>query len=198
MIDLYTLLVITHLFGAALGIGGATFIEVFLNMALRDGKVDPTEKLFLSKTYTVLRVGLGISLITGLGFVAMYIVNDQLFRMTNPVFIAKMLIIVILVANAVLLHLHKMKLWWGSTLSFMSWYFAFFLGTFLTHSIRFGFWEIMITYAVFVVAGGYVLEMIRERSKRKGMAAAAASAPAPVFVAQQTPPAQQTDPMQAK
>lgn len=197
MIDVYTLLVIAHLFGAAIGIGSATFIEVFLNMALRDGKVDPTEKLFLSKTYTVLRVGLGISLITGLGFVVMYIVNDQLFRMTNPVFIAKMLIIVILVANAVLLHLHKMKLWWGSTLSFMSWYFAFFLGTFLTQSIRFGFWEIMITYAIFVVAGGYVLEMIRERSKRMGMAAVApAPAPAPATPPAQPPP--QTPPAQPK
>jgi hypothetical protein len=168
MIDFYTLLVITHLFGAALGIGGATFIEVFLNKALQDGVVDPTEKMFLGITYKVLRVGLAISLITGIGFVVYYFAYDQLFRMTNPVFIAKMLIIVVLVANAVLLHLHKMKLWWGSTLSFMSWYFAFFLGTFLTNSIRFGFWEIMITYAVFVIVGGYVLEGIRKWSRRKG------------------------------
>lgn len=168
MIDTYTLLVIVHLFGAALGLGGATFIEVFLNKALRDGVVDPTEKMFLSTTYKVLRVGLAISLITGLGFVLVYIANDQVYRMTNPVFISKMLIIGILVLNAVMLHLHKMKLWWGSTLSFMSWYFAFFLGTFLTHSIRFGFWEIMITYMIFVVVGGYVLEAIRQRSRRQG------------------------------
>lgn len=167
MIDLYTMLVIVHLFGAVLGLGGATFIEVFLNKALQDGVVDPTEKIFLSTTYKVLRVGLGISLITGFGFVAFYIANDQLFRMTNPVFIAKMLVIVILVANAVLLHFHKMKLWWGSTLSFMSWYFAFFLGTFLTHSIRFGFWEIMIAYVVCVVLGGYVLEAVRNWSRRR-------------------------------
>ena len=168
MFDIYTALVITHLFGATLGLGGATFIEVFLNKALRDGVVDPTEKMFLSATYQVLRVGLVISFVTGLGCVWVYIANDQMFRMTNPVFIAKMLIVVILVANAVLLHLHKMKLWWGSTLSFMSWYFAFFLGTFLTHSIRFGFWEIMITYVVFVVAGGYILEAIRTHSRSKG------------------------------
>jgi len=171
MIDVYTLLVIAHLFGAAIGFGAANFIEVFLNKALRDGVMDPTEKLFMSTTYKVLRVGLGISFITGLGFIVMYIINDQLFRMTNPVFISKMFIVFILVANAVLLHLHKMKLWWGSTISFMSWYFAFFLGTFLTHSIRFGFWEIMIAYVVFVVAGGYVLEAIRQRSRRQWLAA---------------------------
>lgn len=176
MIDTYTILIILHLFGSALGLGGATFIEVFLNKALRDGVVDPTEKMFLSATYKVLRVGLAISFITGLGFVWIYIVNDQIYRMTNPVFIAKMLIVFILVLNAVLLHLHKMKLWWGSTLSFMSWYFAFFLGTFLTHSIRFGFWEIMITYVVFVIAGGYVLEAIRQRSRRKGQIESVGSA----------------------
>ena len=33
--------------------------------------------------------------------------------------------IVILLLNAYLLQIHKMKLWWGSTLSFMSWYFIF-------------------------------------------------------------------------
>jgi hypothetical protein len=170
MIDVYAILVITHLFGATLGLGGATFVEVFLNKALRDGVVDPTEKMFLSTTYTVLRVGLAISLVTGLGFVWIYIANDQMFRLTNPVFIAKMLIIGILVANAVLLHLHKMKLWWGSTLSFMSWYFAFFLGTFLTNSIRIGFWEIIITYVAFVIAGGYILEAIRTHSRNKGTA----------------------------
>jgi hypothetical protein len=170
MIDFYTLLVIAHLFGAALGLGGATFIEVFLNKALRDGTVDPTEKLFLTTTYQVLRVGLVTSLITGIAFVVYYFVNDQVFRMTNGVFIAKMFVIFILVGNAVLLHLHKMKLWWGSTLSFMSWYFAFFLGTFLTHSVRFGFWEIMVTYVIFVVAGGYALEEIRRRSRAKWLA----------------------------
>jgi len=173
MIDIYTTLVIIHLFGASLGLGGATFIEVFLNRALRDGVVDPTEKIFLGLTYKVLRVGLALSLITGIGFVWFYIANDQIFRMTNPVFVSKMLIIVILVVNAVLLHKHKMNLWWGSTLSFMSWYFAFFLGTFLSNSIRIGFWKIMITYVIFVVVGGYVLEAIRRWSRRQGQSDAA-------------------------
>jgi len=194
MIDIYTLLVISHLFGAAIGFGAANFIEVFLNKALRDGVMDPTEKLFMSTTYTVLRVGLGISLVTGLGFVVVYIVNDQMFRMTNPVFIAKMLIVGILVLNAVLLHLHKMKLWWGSTLSFMSWYFAFFLGTFLTHSIRFGFWEIMAAYVVFVVAGGYVLEAIRQRSRRQWLATHPQTPSTPPA----SPPAPSTPPAQPK
>ena len=192
MTDFYTLLVIAHLFGAAIGIGGATFIEVFLNLALRDGKVDPTEKLFLTLTYKVLRVGLIISLVTGLGFILFYYLNDQVFRMLNPVFLAKMLIIAILVLNAYLLHIHKMKLWWGSTLSFFSWYFSFFLGTFLTHSIRFGFFEIMIAYVLFVVAGGYILEGIRDRSKRNGtlaMAQQAAAATSPPPPPPTSPPA---------
>lgn len=171
MIDIYTLLVIAHLFGSALGLGGATFIEVFLNKSLKDGVMDPTEKLFMSTTYQVLRIGLVISLVTGLGFVVYYLVNDQVFRMNNGIFVAKMLIIVIMLVNAYLLQIHQMKLWWGSTLSFMSWYFAFLLGTFLTHAVRFGFWEIMVTYAIFIFAGGYVLEWFRNRSRTQWLAA---------------------------
>ena len=166
--DVYSFFLTIHLIGAAIGLGGATFIEVFLNQSLRDGVMDPTEKVFMGLTFKVLRIGLAIAFISGLYFVWVYIDRGQIFRLTNPVFISKMLIIVILVLNAVLLHMHKMKLWWGSTLSLTSWYFAFILGTFLTNSVRFGFWEIMNTYVLFVVAGGYALEAIRNKSRVVG------------------------------
>ena len=64
--DPLTLLIIGHLIGSVLGVGGATFIEIFLNKALRDGEVNPTEGSFLKATFTTVRVGLLISLVTGI------------------------------------------------------------------------------------------------------------------------------------
>ena len=73
--DIYHGLIITHLIGAVLGVGGATFIEIILGKALADGKVDPVEGSFLKVTYKVTRIGLLISLFTGVSFVVFYILT---------------------------------------------------------------------------------------------------------------------------
>ena len=164
--DIYFTLVTLHVAGTILGVGGATFIEVFLNKSLSDGKMDETEKGFMKLTYTVLRTGLALSFITGLGFVALYYANGQTQRLLNPVFWAKNTIILTLVVNSVLLHYHVMKLRWGSSLSFVSWWAAALLGLFLTNNSRHGYIEIMAVYGVAVVAGAFVLEWVRSLTKR--------------------------------
>lgn len=175
--DIYLGLILLHIAGTVLGVGGATFIEVFLNKALADGKMDDVEKGFMKLTYTVLRTGLVISVVTGIGFLILYYSTGQFARLQNPVLWAKNTIIVILVVNAVLLHLHKMKLRWGSALSFVSWWAALILGIFLTNNERYGYFEIVGTYILAVVIGAYVLEWIRSKTKLK-QAPAQSSPPA--------------------
>jgi hypothetical protein len=159
--DFYLLLIVLHLVGAVLGVGAATFIEVFLNKSLADRKMDDSEKGFMKVTYVVLRIGLVLSVITGLGFLLVYYSQGNVAKLQSGTLWAKNTIILILVINAVLLHLHKMKLRWGSSLSFVSWWTAFLLGIFLTNNERFGYIEIMIAYAIAVVAGAFILEWIR-------------------------------------
>ena len=81
--DIYALLIIIHIFGSILGVGGATFIEIFLNKSLRDGKIDPVESSFLKTTFTVVRWGLIISFFSGFGFLLLSKFNNQAFWLYN-------------------------------------------------------------------------------------------------------------------
>ena len=63
-------LLIGHIVGAILGVGGATFIEVNLNIALKDGKMDATDKAFMAKTFLITRIGMFIGFVTGVGFIS--------------------------------------------------------------------------------------------------------------------------------
>lgn len=165
--DVYTLLIIGHLLGTVLGVGGATLIEVHLNKALADGKMEADERNLLGANFVTLRVGLVIALFTGLGFIVLYLFAGQETRLQNPVFWAKMLMIVIVAVNALLLQAHKINLYWGSALSFVTWWAAALLGVFLTNSVRYGFFEIMIAYIVAVVAGAFVLHRIRTAMQKR-------------------------------
>ena len=165
--DIYTLLVVGHLIGTVLGVGGATMIEVQLNKALADGTLSGDEREMLGLNFTTLRVGLVIALFTGVGFYILYYATGQTFRFENPVGWAKLSMIVIIAINALLLQAHKISLYWGSALSFVSWWGAMLLGIFLTNNIRHGFIEIMVAYIVAIVVGAFVLHKIREYIKKK-------------------------------
>jgi hypothetical protein len=169
---LYFLLIVGHIIGTILGVGGATMIEIHLNKALRDGKMDTVERDFLGSDFLMTRIGMAIGLITGIGFVITYYANDQLFRIDSGVFWAKMAIFLIIVINAYLLHKHKVGLYWGSAFSFVSWWTVMLLGMFLSNSVALlpgetflSFVVVMLVYGVAVVLGAFILHKLRERLK---------------------------------
>ncbi len=166
--DFHVFLLLAHLIGTILGVGGATFIEINLNTALKDGKMDDTDKLFLHKSFFITRLGTIIAIVSGLGFIIEYWMNNQLFRLVDGVFWAKMIIIVLINVNAWMLAKRKIGLYWGSALSFIGWWVAFVLGFFLTNGIKFfpaDMWlsmvSILAVYAVTVVAGAWILHKFR-------------------------------------
>lgn len=160
--DIYLFLIITHIIGTVLGVGGATFIEVFLVKALKDGHVDPIEGDFLKTTFTIVRVGLVLAILSGFGFLLFYQLNGQTFKLYNPLLWAKLTMVLIIALNAVLLQAHKISLYWGSAFSLVTWYSAMIVGLFLTNVKMFSYIEIMITYTVAVVAGAFILDRIRK------------------------------------
>ena len=166
--EVHAFLIIGHIIGTILGVGGATFIEIHLNMALKDGKMDETERMFMGKDFLMTRIGMGIGFLTGFGFVLEYYLNNQLFRLMDGVFWAKMAIIAIIIINAIMLDKHKVGLYWGSAFSFVSWWTAMILGTFLTNGVKFfpgnvpvSFVSIMFVYGIAVVIGAYILHKLR-------------------------------------
>lgn len=170
--DTHSLLILGHILGTILGVGAATFIEIHLNMFLREGKMDDSKKKVMAKDFLVSRIGLVIAFLTGIGFIIEYATHNQLFRLADGVFWAKMAIIAIIIINAVLLHKHKIGLYWGSAFSFVSWWAAMLLGTFLTNGVKFfpgnvpvSFFSIMMVYGISVVIGAAILHKLRNMGK---------------------------------
>jgi len=167
--DVFTLLIIGHLVGTVLGVGGATMIEVHLNKALSDDDMSLDEREMLGLNFTVLRVGLVLALVTGFGFLVYYVAHGQEFRLQNPVLWAKLFMVIIVAVNALLLQSHKIGLYWGSAFSFVTWWATMLLGIFLTNNVRFGFITIMVGYAIAVVAGAFILHKMRIYLKSKNV-----------------------------
>lgn len=155
-----TVLVTLHVLGGVLGVGAATFLEIFLIKSLLDGIMDPIESSFMRATASVLRVGLFISIFTGLGLILVYRYNDQIFRLYDPLLWAKFSILFVLMLNGTLLQLHKIPLVIGSAISLVSWYFVFILGMLVSGPAH-PYIMVMTYYLIALIVGGFILEGIR-------------------------------------
>lgn len=157
--DWFTFLITIHVIGTVLGVGGATFAEIFYLKAIKDGEIDPVEGSFLGTTYTVLRVGLVIIVLSGFGLLVLSSLTGLEEHLYDPKLWAKISIVVIILINAILISMRKIPMWLGSSLSFTSWYTALILG--MWRGIPYSYLEIMFGYiiAVFIMAG--ILEYIK-------------------------------------
>ena len=161
--DWYTFLIITHLIGTVLGVGGATFAEIFYLKAKRDGIIEPLEVDYLRTVYFILRIGLFILIISGFGFLLLYRLMGNGEALLNPKLWTKLLIVVILGFNAFLIQAKKIPMWLGASISLTSWYGTLTLGAWRTLDASFISIIIVYVIAVFIVAG--ILELIKKYLK---------------------------------
>lgn len=161
MPDIQTTLILLHVLGTILGVGGATFIEIFLIRALQDGVMDPVERGFMGITYRVVRIGIVINLFSGIAFFLYYNYHGQYGQLYNPLLWAKMVMFGMIILNAVLLQAKVVPLWLGSALSFVSWYAVFYMGM-MMQTLTASFWEVLFYYAIAVLVGAGVLSLVRK------------------------------------
>jgi hypothetical protein len=159
--DLHTILIMGHVIGTILGVGGATIAEVQINVALKDRKVDTSERALMHANYWMIRVGLALIVISGIALVWTLYQSGSTWALTSPKLWTKEIMAGIILLNAVLLSYRLVPLWLGAAISFTSWWGAALLG--LTGRLPFTFTEFLIGYvvAVFIVAG--VLHLIRHQ-----------------------------------
>jgi len=158
--DLHLFLVMVHVAGTILGVGGATLAEVFYVLALKDKKVDASEKLLMHANYKVIRVGLALAVISGIALVWWWVSQGNPWPLESPKMWVKDIMVVVIIINAVMISRRWVPMWLGAALSFTSWWGATILG--LWRMIPYSFVEIVIGYvvAVFVVAA--ILEGIKK------------------------------------
>lgn len=157
--DWRTFLTIGHIIGTVLGVGGATFAEIFIQKSLKDGKVDETENQFLHTTYFVLRLGLVILVLSGIGYFLLALQTGTTARFLGPRVLAKMTITGIIVLNAILLKIRKVPLWLGSGISLTSWYAALVIGAW---RVKADYPTLIFWYIIAIGVVTVILKLIRE------------------------------------
>lgn len=95
---LHTILIIIHLFGLALGAGGAFTSDGIFFASLRDKKISKDEVGILETTSKITWIGIGVLLFSGIGLFAM---NPEFFSDSTK-FLAKMIIVLIIILNGVI------------------------------------------------------------------------------------------------
>ncbi|MAJ97402.1 MAG: hypothetical protein CMI56_02190 [Parcubacteria group bacterium] len=158
--DLHTALVLLHVIGTILGVGGATIAEVQINKALKDGVVDASEKALMHANYFVIRVGTVIVVLSGIALVWWWLTagGSDWVLTTHKVWV-KEIITIIIVLNAVALARRWVPLWLGSAISFTSWWTATVLGVW--RDVPYSFWTLFISYLLAIGVVAVVLHYIR-------------------------------------
>lgn len=165
--DVKITLVTIHLFGLAVGAGGAFMTDWLMLAMLRDGKMTKSEFDLLHRAGRFVIGGLAVLLLSGIGL----FLTDTFRYMASDKFIAKMIIVIVLTINGIILHkvimpFMKRKLsrsiWKDTevmrflpgfiavgTVSFCSWVFALTLGS--LSSVPFEFETILLLYTLVIV-----------------------------------------------
>ncbi len=145
--DWDTLIMLGHIVGTVLGVGGATFAEIFHSKVTRDG-YNETAGGFLHITYMIMRIGLILLVISGFGFLLLARFEGQTQYIYSARVWAKLMITLIILVNTALLHIRKMPTWLGSAISITSWYAALIIGAW---RIRAGFWTLILAYLIVII-----------------------------------------------
>jgi hypothetical protein len=153
-------LTISHLIGTVLGVGGATFAEIFYLKAAKDGQINIHESSTLKTIYYVLRIGMIILILSGFGYLIFYRLTGQTHLLYNPTLWAKLTIILVLLFGVVAWQAKKIPMWLGSAVSLTSWYAALVLGAW--RGLEASYLTIIIAYFFAIVLAVVALAFIRK------------------------------------
>ena len=99
--ELSLIFLIVHLFGVALGAGGAFASDMMFLYSVKDERISEAEIAFLKLGSKMVWLGLGLLVISGIGLFAL----KPDFYLTSPKFLLKMTIVGIIILNGAFFHL---------------------------------------------------------------------------------------------
>ncbi|PIR85859.1 hypothetical protein COU14_02035 [Candidatus Kaiserbacteria bacterium CG10_big_fil_rev_8_21_14_0_10_44_10] len=150
--DIYQIIVASHVVATILGTGGATIAEFQITRALKDKKVSDEERALMHVNYTMIRVGMAIMLVSVIAMFWYHLSQGNDFIIFSEKLWIKDLMFIVIIINAVVLTKRWIPLWLGASVSFTSWWGATLLG--LTGRLPYDFTTYLIGYifAIFIVA----------------------------------------------
>lgn len=178
-IEIKTVYTIIHLFGIAIGAGGAFASDLIFFKSVKDGKLSSTEFGFMQMGSKMVWVGLAILFISGILLFSL----DTDRYLASSKFLAKVTIVAVIIANGILLHFKFIQKFKESTregempigeyiesnplvlvsgaVSAVSWSFAIILGAF--RGIPYSYWMILDVYVAIVLAGALFVLLFQKK-----------------------------------
>jgi hypothetical protein len=180
--DQKTISTIFHIFGVALGAGGAYVSDAIFFSSIKDEKISKTEMRFITIGSTFVWVGLALLILSGIGI---FLVDTEKY-LDSGKFLAKMNIVFVILVNGIVFHSShlprirrhvdhhfpssdefmrkKPLLIISGAISFTSWSFALVLGA--LNKIPFSYSTIMSVYiSVILVAILCAIALFKEKSR---------------------------------
>lgn len=151
---------ISHIIGTVLGVGGATFAEIFYLKSAKDGQIEAYESSTLKTIFYVLRIGLIILVLSGFGYLILARLTGNTELLYEPKLWAKLTIIIVLLFGVIAWQAKKVPIWLGSSGSLTSWYAALILGAW--RGLEASYFSIMIVYLLAVLFVAAALSIIRK------------------------------------
>lgn len=162
--DLYTGIIMLHVAGTILGVGGATIAEAHINLALRDKQVTPDEGSLLHSTYFIIRIGMALIIISGLAMVWYHYDAGSIGRLLNDKIWFKEFLFLVIIANAVAISNRWVPLWLGAATSFTAWWMGALLG--IAGRLPFSFLAYTGIFIITTLTVAGILHLIREYMKK--------------------------------
>ena len=121
--------------GISLGVGASTLAIVFFFLAIKDGEISRDERSYLGVIYIVLRVAMGIILVTTLLLATIGYVYIGLSYFTGYA-TAQLILLAVLFTNAFLMTKRIMPSTFGPAIQASSWYSLGFLAALYGQDVR--------------------------------------------------------------
>lgn len=157
--SMYILLEVLQTFGISIAIGSSTFALIFYYKSIRDGAIDASEKSFLHTVYTVLRIGMGMIIITQLLFVVWHYQYGSMEAFVSSSFWMMWTILAVIIANATLMQLHLMPMMIGPAIAGGSWYTFAIVDTLKAYELPYLSW--LGYYVLFIIAFALFLRLVK-------------------------------------
>lgn len=153
--------------GISLGVGASTLAVLNFFHAIKDGKIDMTERDFMGVTYTVLRVAMGIILTCAIVLAVMGLNTHGDAYFTGYV-AAQALLVGILFVNSFLMTMRVMPSTFGPAIQASSWYSLGVLSALLPFGItHFNFFLFLFIYGTFLFFAISLINSIMAYLKEK-------------------------------
>lgn len=102
LVEYRSVILILHVLAMALGLGAATLTDVFFFKFLKDSRISEEEAQMLSALSEVIWLALGVAILTG----AALFLPDATTYIDTPKFLAKMVVVAVIVLNGAFLNLY--------------------------------------------------------------------------------------------